>query len=290
MAKTLLRTSGNGISSFSTVVGITLVLSMLSVLFVFLLVARAVKTSFTEEFKIQVMLRQDVNESDVLELKRRIEGETFSSAVYYTSPEDAAKVMQTELGEEFVDFLGYNPLPASLDVHMNPNFSETDSIANVVKQLEKNPLVKEVVFQQGLLHQMNENIGKWGLGLLIIGVLLLVIAVALIVVTIQLAVFSQRFLIKSMQLVGATTWFIQKPFLRQGLWYGFISSILAVTLISSILYYFRTDLHEVVEILMEQHRYLFMCGGIMATGLLVSWLATAYAVSRFIRLRQDELY
>jgi cell division transport system permease protein len=290
MASNPLRASGNAISSFSTIVGITLVLTMLSVLFIFLLVTQAVKSRFREEFIIQVMLKQDAGEQDVLDLKRRIEGEDYSGAVAYTSPEDAAKIMQEELGEEFVDFLGYNPLPASLDIHVNPDFGATDSMGTFASELEKNPLVKEVVFQKGLLEQMNENIGKWGLGLLIIGVLLLVIAVALIVVTIQLAVYSQRFLIKSMDLVGATAWFIQKPFLKQGLWYGLISSILSTTLISLLLFYFRVELKEVVEILMQQNRFLIMCGGTLVTGMLVSWLATAYAVRKFIRLKQDDLY
>lgn len=290
MAKTPLRTSGNGISSFSTIVGITLVLTMLSVLFIFLLVTRAVKSEFREDFIIQVMLKQNAAEQDILDLKRSIEGEGYSGDVTYTSPEDAALTMEKDLGEEFVDFLGYNPLPASLDVHVNPEYSNTDSIGTYASVLQKNALVSEVVYHKSLLQQMNENIAKWGLGLLIIGILLLVIAVALIVVTIQLAVFSQRFLIKSMQLVGATSWFIQKPFLKQGLWYGFISSVFSILLISALLYYFRKDLADVVEILMEHQRYLLMIGGVMITGLLVSWLATAYAVRKFIRLRQDELY
>lgn len=254
------------------------------------MVANAVTHHFKEQLTVQVMLKEDASEERVLQLKKRIEGEDFTGGVSYTSKERAAQIMQEELGEEFVGFLGYNPLPASLDIHISADYNGLDSLSQRLAPIEQNELVREVVYQKGLLQQVNENIAKWGLGLLIVGVLFLIIAVVLIVNTIELAIFSQRFIIKSMQLVGATHWFIQKPFLRRGLWYGFLAAVFSMALISSVLFFFRTDLHDVVDILMENGRFLFLAAGVLGTGLLVSWLATAYAVRRFVRLRQDDLY
>jgi cell division transport system permease protein len=263
---------------------------MIGALFVFFLVANAVTKHFREQLTVQVMLADDASEGDVLQLKKRIEGESYAGSVNYVSKEEAAQSMQEELGEEFVDFLGYNPLPASLDIKINPDFAQLDSLEGEIQKLQENTLIEEVVYQKGLLQQVNENIGKWGLGLLILGILFLLIAVVLIVNTIELAIFSQRFLIKSMQLVGATHWFIQKPFMKRGLWYGFISSIISLAILFLVLYYFRVEMKDVVDILMQESRFILLILGVIGSGLLVSWLATTYAVQRFIRLRQDQLH
>lgn len=290
MSRSLFKTGGSTISSFSTVVGITLVLTMVGILFIFLLVANAVTEHFKEQLTVQLFLKEGAAEEEILIFKKEIEGKSFAGEVSYTSAQQAAQAMQQELGEEFIDFLGYNPLPASIDIKVNPSFSALDSLETMISEIDQNSMVSETVYQKGLLQQVNENIGKWGLGLLVVGILFLIIAVVLIVNTIELAIFSQRFIIKSMQLVGATHWFIQKPFLKRGLWFGFISSILALTLLSGILFYLREPLRDVVEILVQDYRFLILLGGIVVTGLAVSWLATAYAVRRFVRLSQSDLY
>jgi cell division transport system permease protein len=290
MAKTLFKTSGSSISSFSTVVGITLVLILVGVLLIVSLLGISLTHHYKGQVVIQVMMNDNANEADIHDLKKRIEGEKYASAVSYISKDEAAQVMQEELGEEFVEFLGYNPLPSSLDIHLNPEFNQEAELAGVIQQLENNDLVHEVIYQQDLLQQMNRNLSKWSLGLIIVGILLLIIAVVLIVNTIQLAIFSQRFLIKSMQLVGATKWFIQKPFLRRGLWYGFLSSVFALAVIFSVLYYFQSDLQDIINILLENNRLMLVIAGVFIIGLLMSWLATAYAVNRFVRTEASKLY
>ena len=211
MGKSPFKTSANTISSISTVIGITLVLVLVGTLLIVALLGSSVTGHYRGQVVVQVMMADDVEESEIQHLKKQIEGEQFAAQVSYLSKEEAAGMMEEELGEEFVDFLGYNPLPASLDIHVKPEFSNEENIATVVAELEKNPAVNEVVFQHDLLRQMNANLSKWSLGISLVGVVLLIIAIVLIVNTIQLAIFSQRFIIKSMQLVGATHWFIQKP-------------------------------------------------------------------------------
>ena len=290
MSKSFFKTSGGAISSLSTVIGITLVLILVGVLLIVALLGTSLRNHYLGQVVVQVLLKDDAREQDILQFKKRIEGEGYAAAVTYVSKQQASEMMQAELGEEFVDFLGYNPLPASLDIRMNAESSEEEALNAIVKNIEAQPLVHEVIYQEDMLRQMNANLAKWSIGLMIIGALLLIIAVVLIVNTIQLAIFSQRFLIKSMQLVGATGWFIQKPFLRRGIWYGFVSSIFALAVLFGVIYYFRNDLKDIIAILQQQQNFLILIGGVLAVGLIMSWLATAYAVRRFIRTEAAKLH
>ena len=271
-------------------IGITLVLVLVGVLLIVSLLGISVTNHYRGQVVVQVMLNDEGSDGEIHQLKKQIEGSAYASSASYTSKADAAKLMQEELGEEFVDFLGYNPLPASIDIHLKSDFDQEEQLKVVISELEHNNLVREVVYQEDLLQQMNSNLSKWSLGLMIIGVLLLTIAVVLIVNTIQLAVFSQRFLIKSMQLVGATHWFIQKPFLRRGLWYGLVSSIFALAIIFGVLFYFKQELKDIIEILQDKNSLLFVIAGVITVGLTMSWIATAYAVNRFIRTEAAKLY
>jgi cell division transport system permease protein len=290
MSRSPFKTSANTISSISTIIGITLVLVLVGTLLIVSLLGSAVTGHYRGQVVVQIMLADDVEEQEIQLLKKRLEGEPYTSAATYLSKEEAAAMMQEELGEEFVDFLGYNPLPASIDIHVKPEFSDENKLAEIVKDLEKNTAINEVVFQHDLLRQMNANLSKWSLGISLIGIVLLIIAIVLIVNTIQLAIFSQRFLIKSMQLVGATHWFIQKPFLRRGLWFGFLASILALAILFMLLYAYRSDLQDMINILQERQRLLALIGGVLIIGLFLSGIATVYAVNRFIRTDASKLY
>ncbi len=290
MNRSPFKTSANTISSISTIIGITLVLVLVGTLLIVSLLGKSVTGHYRGQVVVQVMIADDVEEKDAQLLKKHIEGKAYTAEASYLSKEEAAALMQDELGEEFVDFLGYNPLPASIDIHIKPEFSDEDKLAEIVKELEKNTSVNEVVFQHDLLKQMNANLSKWSLGISLIGVVLLIIAIVLIVNTIQLAIFSQRFLIKSMQLVGATHWFIQKPFLSRGLWFGFLASLLALAVIFMLLFAFRSDLQDMINILQEKQRLLALIGGVLLIGLFLSGISTVYAVNRFIRTDSDKLY
>ncbi|MFN5621267.1 MAG: cell division protein FtsX [Flavobacteriales bacterium] len=290
MGKSPFKTSANTISSISTVIGITLVLVLVGTLLIVALLGSSVTGHYRGQVVVQVMMADDIAEEEIQHLKKQIEGEPFAAQVSYLSKQEAAAMMEEELGEEFVDFLGYNPLPASLDIHIKPEFSKEENIASVVAGLEKNPAVNEVVFQHDLLRQMNANLSKWSLGISLVGIVLLIIAIVLIVNTIQLAIFSQRFIIKSMQLVGATHWFIQKPFMKRGLWFGFLASLLSLMIIFILLYIFRGELQDVIVILQEKQRLLVLMSGVMIIGLFLSGVATLYAVNRFIRTESSKLY
>ncbi|MFM7730767.1 MAG: cell division protein FtsX [Flavobacteriales bacterium] len=290
MSKSLFKTTGSSISSFSTVVGITLVLILVGVLIMVGLLGISVTNHYRSQVVLQIMLRDEASASDVQDLTSKVQTGGYAAEVVFTTKEQAARMMEEELGEEFVGFLGYNPLPASIDLKLNPDFNQSEQLDGLVKQLQAHPATLEVVYQKDLLEQMNRNLSKWSIALVLIGALLMVIALVLIVNTIQLAIFSQRFLIKSMQLVGATRWFIQKPFLRRGLWFGLVSGIFALFVIFLSLYYFREEAADFIEVLLADNGLLYLILGVLGVGLILSWLATAYAVNRYLRTEAAKLY
>ena len=199
--------------------------------------------------------------------------------------------MKEELGDDFIEgVLGYNPLPASLDVQINPEHASSEKIQEYVSQWQKNAVVKEVKVQESLIEKINQNIAHWTLILLIIAGLLLMISIALIVNTVELTIFSQRFIIRSMQLVGATQWFILKPFVLKSLWQGARASLLALLVIFLGLFFIMGDWPLIISILMEKGRFIYIILGTASVGLLVSTASTTLSVRKFIYLRYEQLH
>ncbi|MEY3398415.1 MAG: hypothetical protein RL220_1009, partial [Bacteroidota bacterium] len=230
MTRPVFKTSGSTISSVSTVIGITLVLVMLGAFTMFLLIANSLSSHIRGQHRVNIFLSDQAPEADIQRLKQQLQAEPFAQEVTYISREEAARLAQEEIGQDFIEVLGYNPVPASLQLKVHPDFSDIAKLEESLEPIKSDPNVDEVAYQKSLMQKINENTARIGLGLLILGVLLLIIAVVLINSTIELAIFSQRFIIKSMQLVGATSWFIQKPFLRRALGFGVVSSILAMAI------------------------------------------------------------
>ena len=165
-----------------------------------------------------------------------------------------------------------------------------EKLDQAVQSILAHEIVEDVEFQKGLMQKINENSAKIGFGLLILGILLLIIAIVLINSTIELAIFSQRFIIKSMQLVGATHWFIQKPFLKRAFGYALIASLLSLAVLSLLFYSFRAELEDAIKVLAENQGFIITALVIITAGILVSWISTAIAVRRFIRLKQGQLF
>jgi cell division transport system permease protein len=288
--RTFLKTSASKSASISTFIGTTMVLILVGLLLVFWILGSALTQHFQDQLVAQVMFIPDANENDLLVFKKQIEAERFCQSTTYVSSEEAATMMKEELGDDFVaGVLGYNPLPASLDVRMNPEESDLQTIRQKVEDWKKSPLVKDVIVQESLIEKINHNIAHWSLILMTIAGLLLMISIALIVNTVELTIFSQRFIIRSMQLVGATQWFIIKPFVLKSMWQGARASLIALVIIFSGLYYMMQDWPDVISVLMEKGRALWVVLGTLFVGLSVSTLATIFSVRKFVRLKYDEL-
>src|ERR1700755_710289 len=220
----------------STVFGIAMVLLMVGLLGLILVHANTLSRYVKENIVLNIFVDDAAHETDVLQLQKQLEGNPIVKQTQYVSKELAARNLQKDLGEDFVKFLGYNPLSQSLDVYLKAEYANNAGIAKFKTELLKNPLVKEVKYQQSLVDQMNQNLGSISLIILAFAAIFVVLSVALINNTIRLAIYSQRFLIKSMQLVGATKSFIRKPFILYGIWHGLLGALIAIVILMGTLY------------------------------------------------------
>jgi cell division transport system permease protein len=273
----------------STIFSISLVLLMLGLLAMILLHASKISDHMKENILLNVIVNDGIREHDVLELQKQINTNPYVKNTQYVSKEVAAQNLTKDLGEDFVDFLGYNPLLPSIDVYMKAEYANTTVISRLRDDLQKNTMVKEVVYQPSLVDIVNKNIRIVGIVILAFAAILTVIAIALINNSIRLAIYSQRFLIKSMQLVGATKDFIRKPFLNYGILHGLLAGIFAIILV--LVFYFLAQ-REVPELLALQNWFEFgmIFIGLIAMGILISGLSTWFAVNKYLKLKIYNLY
>lgn len=276
-------------SNISTVVGIALVLFMLGSLLFVILNAKKLSDHVMESFRVQVFLKDDAKEADILKFKKLLEAESYVLETQYITKEEAVIMMEEEIGENFVEFLGFNPLQSSLDVHLVAEYAHSDSLKWIEQEILANPRVKEVVYQPDLIDLINQNIRKISMVVLGFSALLLLIAIALINNTIRLAVFSKRFIIRSMQLVGATRGFIMRPFIWQGIVNGIWASILALLLIVGVLYFVKTELPELMNI-QDIKSLVELFGLVVLLGIFISVISTIFAVNKYIRSDLNKLY
>jgi cell division transport system permease protein len=289
--RSILKTSASKSASISTFIGTTMVLLLVALLLVFWILGSALTDHFHDQLVAQVMFIPDAQETDLMLFKKQIEGEAYCESTQFISSADAAEIMKKELGNDFVaGVLGYNPLPASLDVRMNPNAADVETLRKTAENWKRNPLVKDVIIQESLIQKINDNIAHWSLILMIIAGLLMMISIVLIVNTVELTIFSQRFIIRSMQLVGATKWFIIKPFVLKSLWQGLRATLIALLLIFTGLFFIMQDWPVIISVLMEKGRIFWVVLGTAVVGLSVSTLSTYFSVRKFVKLRYDEMH
>src|ERR1700761_3823529 len=230
----------------STVFGIAMVLLMVGLLGLILVHANKLSRYVKENIVLNVYVDESAHEADVQQLQKQLDGNPMVKQTQYVSKELAAKNLQKDLGEDFVKFLGYNPLSQSLDVYLKAEYANNADIEKFKAALLKNPMVKEVKYQQSLVDQMNQNLTSISIVILVFAGIFVVLSVALINNTIRLAIYSQRFLIKSMQLVGATKGFIRKPFLLYGLWHGLLGGLIAIMILIGTLYLANLQVPDLV--------------------------------------------
>lgn len=273
----------------STVISIALVLLMTGLLGLILIHAKNLSQYVRENIVLNIIMNADVEESSVLAFQKKVDADDYVLRSDYVSKDSAAIKLSEELGEDFVTFLGHNPLSASLDVYLKSEYANTDSIAAFIDKFSSNKQVNEIVYQESLIETINQNIRVIGLIILAFALILLTIAIALINNTIRLAIYSQRFIIKSMQLVGATQSFIRKPFIGYGALHGLIGGIIAIGLLLATLYFAQREIPELV-LLKNWFEFGLIFVGVIILGIVISTLSTYFAVSKYLRLRSNELY
>jgi cell division transport system permease protein len=276
-------------SYITSIISITLVLFMLGLLGLIIIHGKKLSDYVRENISVSVMLKDDVSDDLVLNYMKRLQKTSYVKEAVFITREQAAKELSNELGEDFVQFLGYNPLPASIDLQLNAEYANTDSIARIEKQLLTSNLVKEVVYQKSLIDQVNANIRKISLVIMSFSLILLVISVILINNTIKLSIYAKRFLIRSMQLVGATENFIRSPFIKKSILHGLIAAAIADLLLIITLYAARQRMPEIAA-LQDMNQIAFFFAGILALGIILSAFSTWFSVNKFLRMKVDNLY
>ncbi|MFA6950629.1 MAG: permease-like cell division protein FtsX [Lentimicrobiaceae bacterium] len=276
-------------STVTTIISISLVLFTLGLLGLIILHANKLSNYVKENIGFSVIIKESVKEPDILEFQKKLDTESFVKSTEYITRERAAEDLTKDLGEDFVDFLGYNPLLASIDIRLKADYANNDSLKVLEKRLLKNDLVKEVFYQKSLVDMVNGNIRKIGLVILSFSAILLIISIALINNTIRLSVYSKRFIIKTMQLVGATRGFISKPFIFRSLIHGLVSSFLAIILLGVVLWFSQQALPELVD-LQDIDLFMTLFGIVTILGLTITGLSTILAVSRYLHIKTYKVH
>jgi cell division transport system permease protein len=276
-------------STATTIISISLVLFMLGLLGLIVLHANKLSDYVKENIGFSVIIREEVKEPAIIEFQKKLDLQPYVKSTQYISKEQAAADLTKDLGEDFVDFLGYNPLLASVDIHLKANYANNDSLIMLEQELIKNRVVKEVFYHKSMVDLVNSNIRKISIVLLFFTLILLLISIALISNTIRLSVYSKRFIIKSMLLVGATQAFIRKPFLLKSLLHGLISALIAILLLAVVLYFSRSALPELVD-LQDIDMFLSLFGIVTVLGLIITGISTLFAIRRYLRISNDKLY
>ncbi len=276
-------------SYFTTIISISLVLFMLGILGLIVLNARQISNHVKENIGFSIILKDDIKDVEIVQIQKSLDAENFVKSTHFIHPDSAAVDLQRELGEDFISFLGYNPLLPSIDIKLNADYANTDSLSIIETNLMSNPKIKEVFYQKDLVSLINENVKKISFYLLGFSGLLLIIAMALINNTIRLSIYSKRFLIKTMQLVGAKSSFIQKPFVLKGIGNGIVAAILAIGLIVLFLYYLQQQMPEIIDFKnIELYAALFLI--VIILGILISWISTMLAVRKYLRMDANNLH
>ncbi|MBT8377580.1 MAG: ABC transporter permease [Winogradskyella sp.] len=276
-------------SYISVVISIALVLFMLGCLGLLVLNAKKVADHFKEQVVMTIYLTDTAKDVEVNQLKKSLALAEYTKEAVYVSKEEAAEFMKEETGEDFMDFVGYNPLKNSIDVYLKADFVTEETLAEITEELSTKSFIEEIRYDNDLVELMSNNVKKITLWVLIVSGIFTLIAVLLINSSIRLAVYSKRFIIKTMQMVGATKSFIRRPFIWKSIQLGIIGAIIALAGMGVVLYY----LNETFPELQLLNNVLLVAGlfvGIFMIGILITWISTFIATQRFLNLKTDHLY
>lgn len=276
-------------SSSSVVISLSLVLFTVGLLALLIINTQRLSNYIKENIGFTIMLNDKASEIEIIKLQKVLDAADFAISSKFISKEQATIDLQNDLGEDFVSFLGYSPLLASIDVKVNANYANTDSLSSIKLELHKNTSINEIFYQENLIDKINKNVNRITFFMLCFCILLLVIAFALINNTIRLSVHSKRFLIRTMRLVGANNRFILKPFLIKGIYQGVYSSIFAIFLLIGSIQLIQNETTRMLNVTdIKVIAIIFLL--IFIAGFLLSWLSTFFAVRKFIYQKENELY
>ena len=276
-------------SYVSVVISIALVLFMVGILGLVLLKSEKVTNQLKEEIAVTLFLKDDVEAQHIQTLHASLEKEIFARQIVFISKEKAAKDYSQDLGEDFVSYLGTNPLKNSIDIYLKADYVAPEKVKEISDRFEKNAFVFEVSYDTLLVTSLTTNIQKISFWLLVVCAFFSVIAILLINSSIRLSIYSKRFNIKTMQMVGATKSFIRRPFIWSGIRLGLIAALLALIGLASTVYAVDEKISS-LELIKDYTTLSYVGVGVVLIAFLITWLSTFFATQRFLNLQTDELY
>ena len=274
---------------FSVVISITLVLFFVGILGLFLLNTKSLASHFKEQIVMTVYLKDSAKDIEITQMQKKIQLNSSTKRVQFKSKEQAAEEYARDIGEDFVEFLGFNPLLNSIDIYFNAAYVNALSLNQTKTEIEISDFVAEVVYDQPLITLLEKNIERISFVLLISTALFVVIALLLINSSIRLSIYSKRFVIKTMQLVGATKSFIRRPFILSHLSLGIISSFLALTALNFLLWEVNKRFPE-IEIMQQTSELMIVFGSVLILGISITGVSTFFATQRYLNLKTDDVY
>ncbi len=276
-------------SRFTSVISIALVLFLLGMIFIMGFLGNKLSDYVKENISFSVILKDNQSESDIKRIQKSMDNLPFIKSTEYISKEQAARELEEELGENPETFLGFNPLQASIEVKLYSDYANPDSLQVIEKRIKSYTSVSELLYRKDMMEVVNDNLKRVGIVLFTLAIILMVISFVLISNTIRLLIYSKRFLIHTMQLVGATAGFIRRPFINYNIVSGILASILAILLLIVSLYYLQQELSGFVQLL-DAGMLVFVFLSVFVLGILLSVVATYFAVNKYLRMEADKMY
>ncbi len=276
-------------SYFSVVLSVFLVLFLVGILGLFVLNSKKLSDDFKEQIAMTVFFKEEAHDTIIKNFAAELKTAKYVKYSVFVSKEDAAKVHTEIIGEDFMTFIGANPLQNSFDIHLKADYIDSNNIRKIENKLRGNPMISDIVYDKQLVNLVNDNIKKVSFWILIISGFLTLVAVLLINSSMRLSIHSNRFIIKTMQMVGATKAFIRIPFIWKSIKLGLIGSALAVVSLIITLLYLDSS-YPNLGILEEKFLITLVLLGVVSVGVVITWLSTYFATQRFLNLRTDDLY
>ncbi len=276
-------------SYFSVVLSVFLVLFLLGLLGLFIINSKRLSDNFKEDIVMSVFFKNEANDTIFKAFETEMKSGKFAKDFNFVSKERAAKEHEKTLGENFTEFLGANPLYNSYDIHLKADYVTNKGFSRMESEIRKNPMVADVVYDKQLITLVNDNVKKISMWVLIISGIFAVISILLINSSLRLSIYANRFIIKTMQMVGATKAFIRKPFVTRSIILGVIGSVLAILALIGVLVYVSTN-YPALDIFKDYLLTILVLLGVLVLGVLITWIGTHFATQRFLNLRTDDLY
>ncbi len=279
-------------SYFSVIMSIAFVLFLIGLLGLLVLNTKNVSDYFKEQASVTIFLNDDIDAARLTAFQDSLKDKEYTKSITYVSKEEAAQIVKKENGEDFMEFVGYNPLKNSIELFLNADAVTPEKMEEIQTTLAKNSYVFEASYNKSLISLLTENVKRISLWVLFFSALFALIAMMLINNSIRLSVYAKRFTIKTMQMVGATKRFIRKPFILSSVKLGFFGAIVALTGLAVTIYYLNNYFPELGLLDKDSDKILLaaLFGGIFLIGIVITWLSAFFATQRFLNLRTDELY